>query len=458
MSDKENQNAGDENQDINQDMNEQNVEEQDVNEGLAGGDEIDESERIAELLRNSETLSSNSGGDSPLDDASSEPSLEAGADLDEEFSRFVDGMSEDDTELQEKKLAKVKQIRAISLLSLIAVFVLAVGLLSFILINNRNAGFVLTYQAEIDGRMRTQRISVDDFNFLVLTSQSFDPLEDALEFLLTILTIERAANERGLSLTEDELNDVREAAMEARNLITREMPDLDNISQEFLERTYGFYFWVDKLFEVVTAELNIEFDEEEYASLLAEYIDYAKYDYVDAMFKWMMLESAEIANEAKAAIDSGEMTVEEALMAFYYSTGTFAVMRGLDSAEDFLATVGYDTLEDYLDEHGFDMVHLSELRGLGHEHINHLASLQVNQTSEIIEMDGDYLLFIAESVYIPSDEEIELIVAEIYESHMDSQRWEIFMEEFQVWRDEFEVNINQRALDNINLEELFGGF
>jgi len=469
MADKENKNNG--NQDINADTNEN--QEHNLDELL--GDDLDESEQIAEMLRNSETLSSgkkNAEDASPPDEPDlsellDDPDKDAGSDpsLDEALSEFIDdgadgGESGEEDELkkklEEEKFSKIKKIKRVSLIGALTVFVLAVGILVFFMIENNRTSIVLTYEREIDGRVQTQRVTADEFKILMLNDQSFSPIAGAMDYLMFILTIEKAADERNIILSAEEAEQIRTTAVSMKESIEEEFPELKNITLEFLEKVYGlnilYFNLLDSIFEQVEAAA---LDEEDYAVRLNDFIENSQTEYIDAMFKYMILPE-ETANEAKAAIESGEMTVEEALIHFYYNTDDFAMGYGFESAADLLEAGGHETFEDFIEEYGYDMVHLNNLGGFNHDDIKHLVSLDVNQVSNVIELDAEsFVLFIVENINIPAHEEIEGIFREIY---TEMQAQDIFYAEYDRLHDEIEssVKINERALDNIDLEELFG--
>ena len=459
MSDKENKNG---NQDINEEVNENQEYEL---ESLLG-DDPDESEKIAEMLKNSETLSSGQNNEEPgLSEFLDEPDDAAG--VDEALSQFVDdgesGEADEEDELKKKldeeKLGKIKRIKRVSLIGALTVFVLAVGMLVFFMIYNSGNNFVLTYEREIDGKKQAQQISADEFKFLMLMSQSFNPIEGAMDRLITMLAVEKAADSRNISLSPEELQQVKATALEWKSYIEDDFPDLGNVSLEFLEKYHSLNPLAYMIFDTIFDEINAAgLDEADYALKLDEFINYSQIEYIDAMYKYMILNSEAKAAEAKAAIESGEMTVEEALIELYYNSDDFAIMYGFPSLADFLEAGGYETLESFIEENGYDMVHINNLGGFDHADILHLISLNANQVSNIIELDAEsFVLFILESINIPSHEEIDERFKYIY---IDIRAGNIFDDEYDRFYNEVEssVKINQRAIDSIDLDELFGGY
>ena len=360
-----------------------------------------------------------------------------------------DGEAMADEEAREaEKRAKVRQIKLISLVSAATVFVLAVGAVAFFLASNHFNSFALTYEREVDGRTQTHRIGIDDFRFIVMhhTGHSFNPIAESLDYIIGAVAILRMADELGLSLPAEEARQIRAEAEEFREELREDFPALRNLTVEFFEMVFSLNSlmnqWHDYLFD--TFEIN----EADYARELEHFIAHSRYEYIDAVYIYLTASSAERAAEAKAAIESGEMSVEEALIEFYYR-------EVLD--DEFLAMHGFETVEEFVAEFGFGRISLFELTmelDLSNEQVEHLAGLSVDGVSDIIESGGRYEIFILESISIPTREEIDEMFREIF---IDRQVFEMFNEEFDRLYAEAEagIRINHRAIENMNIDELF---
>ena len=466
MSDKENK-IGNENQDINENEDVNGNQEYSLDELL--GDANDESEKIAEMLKNSETL--NSGKEPDLEEFLDEPDNNSGnPELDKALSEFVDESGEENQgeeieeeneedalakKLKEEKLAKVRRIKRVSLVGALTVFVLAVGITAFFLIFNNMTEYVLTYQYEVDGRKTTQKISADDFKFLMLHTQSWDPVSDAMDWITDILAVEAAAANRKLTLSSEDTAGIKSSALEYYNYITGEVPKL-KVSAAFVERVMAADYLKYGLWVMIHEEAKaLPIDEAEYAAQLDDFINFSQTEYIDAVFKFMILNSKEKAAEAKAAIESGKMTVDEALREFYYGTEDFALRNGFESLAELLEIYEFETLDDFIDINGYDTVHLIYLGSLNHDDIKHLISLKVNEVSDIIKLYDDYfVLFIVESIYMPTRDEIDSLFREIY---IERQADDIFEAEYDILYKEIasSIKINYNAINAIDLDELF---
>lgn len=470
MSDKENKNI--ENEDGNENQ------EHDLDSIL--GDDLDESDEIAEMLRNSETLrtaqpdkSENTNAAPDLDaflDEQTEDSSDSSLDpeLDDALSKFVDdgggensGENEEDLKKkqEEEKSAKIRKIKKVSLISVLAVFVIAAGLVTFFMVDRFTNSYVLTYETQIDGKKQSQKIDVNDFKFIMGEySDSEDPASDAMELLKTILAIEKAASDRNLTLSAEETSNMKTDAAGWKEEVDTQTPHLSDVTRiEFVERYVTAIYLYQKLAEGILDETGWVLDEEDYALGLADFKENSKADYIEAEYKFITPETEEQAINAKAAIESGEMSVEEAFKTYYYNTDYYvSSMYGFESLESFLSESGFETIDTFLDQYGYDTVALYDLYQFKTEDINHLAALAVGEVSNVIEYyEGMFSLFVLESINIPTDEETDEIFMKVYRN---SQIQNIFTPEFDKWREEFVsgVKVNQKAVDNIDINEILG--
>ena len=354
----------------------------------------------------------------------------------------------DEAAREAEKRAKVRQIKLISLVSAATVFVLAVGAVVFFLVSSHFNSFALTYEREIDGSTQTHRIGIDDFRFMVMhhTGQSFNPIAETLEYITGAVAILRMADELGLSLPEEEARMIRAEAEEFRDGLREDFPALRNLTAEFFEMVFSLNSLINQWYDHVFDTFVI--NEADYARELEHFIAYSRYEYIDAVYIYLTASSAERAAEAKAAIESGAMSVEEALIEFYYREAL---------GEEFLAMHGFETVEEFVAEFGFGRVSLHELTlelDLSHEQVEHLAGLSVDGISDIIESGGRHEIFILESISIPTHEEIGEMFRGIY---IDRRVEEMFEEEFERFYAEAEarIRINHRAIDSMNMDELF---
>ena len=470
MADKENQNINDINDtnDIDDSTNwdkyiaNRDKEKQDENvalsDALDGAEHMDSGEDNAELEA---ALSKLVDEDSAADEAASDDVLQYEENSENEQSEELIKINEN----EEEKQKKIRNIKRIAIASSAAVVVVAVLLTIWTLVQARALSYVLTYTTEVDGVTQTNRISTNDFKLLIVYNEdSWHPLEDAMDFLVNLLTIEQAANARNLTLTAEELQHVREVAQGDMDFIAGNMPQLSRVSIEFIERIHSFSYLAHRIIGGILDDVGLVFDEEEFARELEDYMIFMQLDYVDATLRHIVASSEERAIEAKAAFESELMTFEEILMEFFYNA-QMEQMEGVDTIEELIELYGYESLEEFME--GLVSVHTTTLWDLGEflphhvltpENINHWVSLEVGAASDVLRVQEDaYLVFILDHIETPSDDELAAIHEELEEMFMDmyldEHRWQAFQSEFQRWQEEFEsgMTINYRALESLDL-------
>jgi len=368
--------------------------------------------------------------------------------------------------IDEEKKRKIRNIKRVSIVASSAVIVVALLWTVLTVVQGLSWRYVLTYTTETDGVTQTQRISADDFKLLIVYSEaSMNPMQEAMDFLVNILTIEQAANARDLTLSEAELQDLRETAQRDLDFISTDLPQLNRVSVDFMERVHSFFYLMPKVVEGILDEVGFVVDEDAFAQELADYMVFMQLDYIDATLRYVITTSEELALEAKAALENGEMTFEEILMEFFYYN-EIEQIEDIETMEELLEAYGLETIDEFI-----DMFHSTEFWELGSlpahilsiEDINYLVSLEIGGTSNVIRFEeGMYVVFILDHIEIPPDDMIAMIHAEIEEMftemYLDDYRWDIFMDEFERWREAFEagMTINQNALDRLDIAAILG--
>ena len=397
------------------------------------GDALDESEEIAEMLKNSETLSSK-----PIDPGNS---LDDFVEGDEETENAGENSeTEEELKITSEKLDKIRKIKIVSFVSALTVFVLAAGAVAFYMVNNYFFNHVLSYEA--------QRVGADDFTLLMLMSGgSFaDPAAGALHTVLETFTFEQLAEDYGAELSAEERQQTADMALDMKNNFTEEYPDIKNVTLEFIERLYSSYYLAYGVIDIIAGTLDL--NAAEYAEAFDDYKENSKAEYIDAGFEYIVTETLQQAREAEAALENGELTFEEVLIEYHF-TDYFAASYGFESLDEFLEAYDY-TLDD-LAADGTGIVNLDQLE-LSPENIEKLIALEIGE-SEIIELAEDtYVLLILDYIYIPDDEELK-------ERYATDKAFDIFETDYARVYGEIEaaVKINQRVLDGIDIDSLLYG-
>lgn len=438
------------------------------------GDDGDESEDITEILKRSETLrdpdvisdsvKENDGEQTrerreseagelneaeladlneldELDDFLDEkPEKDADIDIDPELDNALsdftdDGKKTDDTTIESeeetklKKQKKLKLIKRVSLISAICVILIAGGFMAWIQINRYTNSYALTFY--------DRKISMNDFQYFLLISNDgySDPVDSAFNQILLYLTIDKAAKERNIDLTDEELAEVKAGSAQMKEQIDMYYPNASKISIGFIEEMIGIEYVYDKLIEKVLDDLGYTFNESDFAVALADYIENGKTDYMQVEFKYIITELRDSAEEAKRLIDSGDLSPEDAIK-------QYSVAYQVDEAGE---------------EYGFDTLPLNAMlsNGIPSQDVENMIYLEVGETSHVISLTEEmHVLFIPDSVYRPSEAEITENYKPMYE---DETKYYMFMGERDKWMTEFEVNMkrNEKALANFDLNALF---
>jgi len=190
------------------------------------------------------------------------------------------------------------------------------------------------------------------------------------------------------------------------------------------------------LIEQVLIDLVYKFDEADFAAALADYIENKKTEYIKTNYKYIISETYKSAGEAKKAVESGELSVNDAIKKY---------------------SVAYNYDEEYAEAYGFDTLPLNAMisNGIPKADVEKLIYLETGEVSHIISLSEEmHVVFIPDSVYRPSEAEI----AESYKSmYEDEAKYNMFMAEFEKWMADAEAEtiINKKALNNIDLDKLF---
>ncbi|MCL2771922.1 MAG: hypothetical protein FWD71_01115 [Oscillospiraceae bacterium] len=288
--------------------------------------------------------------------------------------------------------------------------------------NSMDNRTVLTF----DGR----NISTADFNIFLLVNQGeSDPKVSAVDMLEQYLVLEKAAKDRNITLTADELKQAKADALDLQSAINEYFPNVKNISIDFLQEIASVNYLYAKLLDAVAIEQGYTFDEKDFQTALADYIANGKQDYLQMDFKYIVTDSADTTAEAKKAIENGTLSADNAIK--QYST--------------------------YYDEaSGIQTINLADITFLSAEDLNNLMSLESGGVSNVIDLgDGEYVIFIADSVYTPTQDEIAASFKAMYEN---SKKSDIFNAEFTKWQADAQphIKVNQSNLDNIDLTTLYG--
>ena len=186
------------------------------------------------------------------------------------------------------------------------------------------------------------------------------------------------------------------------------------------------------MWDAVSAGLNFTVDEAAFAAELEMYRE-SSHGYADVDMKYVLTDMREDADAARGALLSG-MAVDDAIREYS---------------------------DAYDEESGdIDIIPLSQIGILDAQQAEHLLSLGIDDISEVLEINGGefYLVFIIQSKKIPTGDEITEIEAEFRLNYIDYQKYQMFLAEFESWRNEAKFTINDKVFEEFDLEAFYGEF
>lgn len=252
--------------------------------------------------------------------------------------------------------------------------------------------FVMTFEG--------QRIATSDMQFFTLFADgTMDPREQAMEQLTNFLLIEAAAHRNNIVLSDEEQSLAEEQAVEILELFEMFGLARPNVSDQRATEFIAMDFYSEQLMEIYTAGFTV--DESAFDAALSEFLTFSRSDFIEMELR---------------VLDA--FTQEEAA-GFVY--------------EDF--------------EEGFPAT-LTEIRQnqvISQWDIEYLTTLPVGYISEPIQVDEEtFFVFHVDSIEVPTDEEISDIFRESYEMH---ERWSMFSDVVDEWREATDIQINQRGVN-----------
>lgn len=329
---------------------------------------------------------------------------------------------------------KRRRQRLMVRLGVTAFCVLAVAGMGYLAWDMWSRTYVMTFEG--------QRISTADMrfftNFASILGGGADPRVQGLDQLTQFLLIDQAAQRHNITVTEEEIAQIEEN-LEFLQMIGLELPDIphDRIVELMSMDTFS-----EQLMDIYAADYTI--DEVLYQTELFNFLAANRVNFIDMDFRVHISETmtaARIAWDDFAAADPEDF--DEIIMRdMQLTTGIDASEFDASEFEEaFVPTVPTITLED-----------LRENPDISPSVVDYLTSLAVGEFSEPVQIAEDFIaIFIADSFYMPPDEEM----AEVFrEQYIRNQRIQIFSDVIEDWRGEADIQINQRGINAIGS----GGF
>jgi len=349
---------------------------------------------------------------------------EIGADL-EDFTE--EGESADAKKIKEPENPVKKSIFKVNIkvvaICVAAILVVGGGLFAFWQLGQLSGSHIMTFEGK--------KISIEEFKlYLLMSTNSYTPKEDAISGLTEFLVLEKAAKDMDIELTDEDKNEVKEYRDYIIDVYGIPLGKL-NLGEERLIEILALDNIYYKLWDKVSEELNFTVDEAAFASELEMYRA-DSHGYIDIDMKYVLTYELGDAETARSALLSG-MAADDAIREYS---------------------------DAYDDETGdIDIIPFSQIGVFDSEQAEHILSLGVSDISDVIDINGEfYLVFIIQSISIPTSEEIVEIEADFRLNYIDYQKYQLFMIEFESWKNEAKFTINDKAFDEFDTDKFYGEF
>jgi hypothetical protein len=398
-------------------------------------DEIEEIEEITEETE--ETEAGDSVPDVPEaetetedyyepDDESELPVIpETLRDSDSSDEQAEKPQSSEMTDLQ--KAIKAKSLYKTIALSLVTLLIIAGGIIAYWQYDEwqKRRAEAESNASRPDGYIMTvndEKISVRDFELAILLNAMYqqsghDPKQSAVDALIHYSILDIMARDKNVVLTDAEKSHVRTEMDDIKEWLIFEEMEMPAVSDERFEFLLGYMLTNAipfRLLDAVAAERDHIIDEEQFAA------EFEIYRENDRLFKYIITESEETAKEAGNAVNSGDMTPEEAIIQY---SDAYDELRGIDKLE------------------------LSEV-GFPEEERNIIMALEPGEASVPVDIgDEVYAVFIGATAG-----ETEERFRDIYEYY---QKIQLFNAEFAMYESDAKIEVDQEILDNFDMDEFW---
>lgn len=287
-----------------------------------------------------------------------------------------------------------------------AVLIIGVGVLAYILM----VGPPMTYAMKFDG----QKVPIEDYELMLqVTSGSEDQRQMALDILTNLQVYNKAAQQLGIALTDEEVAEIVTSLPDFRSYYAGNGIPLPEISDERLTAILTMDSYYGKILDAMLDSYVV--DEADYTAALAAYKENSRAEYADLKFKYVITETLEDA-EAAAEAFRGGLSVDEVIAQY-----------SLDYVE------GEEPL----------VMSLKEVQ-LSQEMTSALFSLPVGGMTQVFDMNGMSVIFWVAEMTIPTDDEISSGYRGQYEQEKVYEKFETEMASIE---ESSKIEINEDALD-----------
>lgn len=306
------------------------------------------------------------------------------------------------------------QIMRRTIISLFFLAVIGAGIYGINYLDKQSKSYIMTFDGE--------KISVEDYNYFryILTMyQSEDSTTDtksaALDELTNYLVINKAAKDKGIVLTAEEIEstavnlEIYKSIMSSGNIPNLPAP---NISDEHMKELMAAGTLYDKVRTELTKDYVI--DEAAFKTYYDEYLATNKYSEIDAKIKFVITGTKEIGEQAREKLVAGT-NIDDVIKEFslYYDDQ-------------------YDITSTDLKEFNFK-----------EEILDQIVVLKPTEYTDVIDLiDGGFLIAYMDEINTLTKEEVEAAQREEFTANAKN---EIFNTEFTKYKDAAAAVTNEKA-------------
>ncbi len=343
----------------------------------------------------------------------SEEIVEDGSEQTTEEQIEADGVETEEPDVLDEPVKKdYSKLKKIVLIGLAAVALVGAGTFGYTKYDTYSKSYGLTFEGV--------KYSIEDVKlYLLFQGGDEKAAENAVSALTDSLIINKAAKDQGIELNEQEKFAISDNAKNLKDSVAGQGMVMPEITEERLYDIIAAQTYFGKLMQKKTAEFKV--DPATYKKDYDEYLANNKQDYMEVNMKYILTNSAEDAEKARAAVVGG-LAVDKAVKQY---------------------SIDYNPVD------GARVVDLKTL-GLPPEISNEIFSLEVNGISKVHDMSGVFGVFIVESKNTPPQEQIE---SSFKSQYTQNKVFELMKSDIEKWREEASFKVNQKAIDALSISK-----
>lgn len=312
-----------------------------------------------------------------------------------------------ETEVIDEPVKKdYSKLKKIVLIGLAAVVLAGAGTFGYMKYDAYSKSYGLTFEGV--------KYSIEDVKLYMLFQGGDEKAaENAVSALTDSLIINKAAKDQGIELNEQEKFAISDNAKNLRDSVAGQGMTMPEISDERLYDIIAAQTYFGKLMQNKTAEFKV--DPAEYKKDYDSYLANNKQDYMEVKMKYILTNSAEDAEKARAAVVGG-LAVDKAVKQF---------------------SIDYNPVD------GARVVDLKTL-GLPPEISDEIFNLEADGVSKVHDLSGVFGIFVVQSKSTPPQDQIE---SSFKNQYTQNKVFELMKSDIDKWREEADIQVNQKAID-----------